>query len=230
MWCSSGKNQNFNRSSPWWSFLFIFLILNTYISFDKPSNNYISAGNHNEICWNEKFAFEFPSSEWENLTHLKFKVMAEECLFEGGFVGVGETMWAVLTQKRYSFSVFIVNYQPCNAFVGLSNNFFGLSARKSIIDWRRLYFCIKFVFSCHFSFEILWMDGNVLNSSLENLVKDWICFRGTIFLPQFVLKYNRSNSMWWLWAMWFEAWGAFSKSIWWMMEVVATISPHFVYM
>lgn len=60
------------------------------ISFDKPETEYIGAGNHKEICWNEKFAFEFPSSEWENLTHLKFKIMAEECLFEGGFVG--ETM------------------------------------------------------------------------------------------------------------------------------------------
>lgn len=46
-----------------------------------------TTGNHKEICWNEKFAFEFPSFEWENLTHLKFKVMAEEYLFEGGFVG-----------------------------------------------------------------------------------------------------------------------------------------------
>lgn len=131
MWWSSGKNQNFNRSSLWLSFLFIFLILNTYILW-QTWTEYIGAGNHKEICWNEKFAFEFPSSEWENLTHLKFKIMAEECLFEGGFVG--ETMWAVLTQKHYSFSVFFVNYQPCNAFVGLSNKFFGLSARKSITD------------------------------------------------------------------------------------------------
>lgn len=74
--------------------LVIFFIHLPHSQYLYPLTNlvteYIGAGNHKEICWNEKFAFEFPSSEWENLTHLKFKIMAEECLFEGGFVG--ETM------------------------------------------------------------------------------------------------------------------------------------------
>ncbi|KAK9273463.1 hypothetical protein L1049_018273 [Liquidambar formosana] len=31
--------------------------------------------------------FEFPLSEWENLTHLKFKIMDEELFRDSGFVG-----------------------------------------------------------------------------------------------------------------------------------------------
>ncbi|XAR63057.1 hypothetical protein NMG60_11022865 [Bertholletia excelsa] len=46
-----------------------------------------SRANHKEICWNEKFAFEFPFSEWENLTHLRFKIMDEEYFNGSGFVG-----------------------------------------------------------------------------------------------------------------------------------------------
>ncbi|XP_059636094.1 elicitor-responsive protein 3 [Cornus florida] len=46
-----------------------------------------SAGHHGEVYWNEKFTFEFPSSEWENLTDLKLKIMDEKYFSDGGFVG-----------------------------------------------------------------------------------------------------------------------------------------------
>ncbi|XP_057498325.1 elicitor-responsive protein 3 isoform X2 [Actinidia eriantha] len=47
----------------------------------------ISSSNHREICWNEKFVFEFPSSKWEKLTHLKLKIMDEEYFSDDEFVG-----------------------------------------------------------------------------------------------------------------------------------------------
>ncbi|XP_052192217.1 elicitor-responsive protein 3 [Diospyros lotus] len=42
---------------------------------------------HKEICWNEKFTFHFASSEWKNLTHVKFRIMDKEYFSAGGFVG-----------------------------------------------------------------------------------------------------------------------------------------------
>ncbi|KAK2972503.1 hypothetical protein RJ640_002314 [Escallonia rubra] len=47
----------------------------------------VSADNHEEVCWNEKFTFEFPFSELKNLTHLKFRILDKEYLSDGGFVG-----------------------------------------------------------------------------------------------------------------------------------------------
>ncbi|KAA8516048.1 hypothetical protein F0562_019227 [Nyssa sinensis] len=46
-----------------------------------------SAGHHHEIRWNQKFSFEFPLSEWDKLTHLKFRILDEEYFTDGGFVG-----------------------------------------------------------------------------------------------------------------------------------------------
>ncbi|KAK2996715.1 hypothetical protein RJ639_025747 [Escallonia herrerae] len=43
--------------------------------------------NHEEVCWNEKFTFEFSFSELKNLTHLKFRILDKEYLSDGGFVG-----------------------------------------------------------------------------------------------------------------------------------------------
>lgn len=48
------------------------------------------AAKHKHIYWNEKFTFEFPISEWENLTHLKCRIVDEEFFTDGGIVG--ETM------------------------------------------------------------------------------------------------------------------------------------------
>ncbi|CAL5381925.1 unnamed protein product [Camellia sinensis] len=49
----------------------------------------ISKGNHKEkeIYWNQKFTFEFPPTELENMSHLKFKIMDKEYFTDGGFVG-----------------------------------------------------------------------------------------------------------------------------------------------
>ncbi|XP_022979216.1 uncharacterized protein LOC111479016 isoform X3 [Cucurbita maxima] len=35
----------------------------------------VSSGKHEKVCWNEKFSFELPSSDWKNITHIKFRIM-----------------------------------------------------------------------------------------------------------------------------------------------------------
>ncbi|GMN44912.1 hypothetical protein TIFTF001_014109 [Ficus carica] len=47
-------------------------------------------GQDEQACWNEKFIFEFPLSDWKKFTHLKFRIMDKELFSDGGFVG--ETM------------------------------------------------------------------------------------------------------------------------------------------
>ncbi|XVF73190.1 hypothetical protein PTKIN_Ptkin12aG0181200 [Pterospermum kingtungense] len=47
----------------------------------------ISSGKHKKVFWNEKFRFKFPRPEWENLTHIKFKIMDKEFFKDNGFVG-----------------------------------------------------------------------------------------------------------------------------------------------
>ncbi|KAJ6679678.1 C2 DOMAIN-CONTAINING [Salix purpurea] len=37
--------------------------------------------------WNEKFRFDFPLTDWKQLTHLKFRIMDQELFTDGGFVG-----------------------------------------------------------------------------------------------------------------------------------------------
>ncbi|WRX10185.1 C2 domain - like 8 [Theobroma cacao] len=47
----------------------------------------VSPGKHEKVLWNEKFKFEFPQSEWENLTHITFRIMDKEFFTDNGFVG-----------------------------------------------------------------------------------------------------------------------------------------------
>ncbi|CAI9770210.1 unnamed protein product [Fraxinus pennsylvanica] len=54
---------------------------------DKVCRSKTSEGNDDKIYWNEKFAFELGSSELENLSHLKLKIMDKEYFIDGGFVG-----------------------------------------------------------------------------------------------------------------------------------------------
>ncbi|KAI5345612.1 hypothetical protein L3X38_013489 [Prunus dulcis] len=46
-----------------------------------------SSSEDDKISWNEKFTFEFPLSDWKNLTHLKFRIMDTELFTDAGFVG-----------------------------------------------------------------------------------------------------------------------------------------------
>ncbi|XP_020550652.1 elicitor-responsive protein 3 [Sesamum indicum] len=46
-----------------------------------------SSGNPDKIYWNEKFTFELPPSELENLSHLKLRIVNEEYFTDGEFVG-----------------------------------------------------------------------------------------------------------------------------------------------
>ncbi|XP_016649761.1 PREDICTED: elicitor-responsive protein 3 [Prunus mume] len=46
-----------------------------------------SSSEDDKISWNEKFTFEFPLSDWKNLTHLKFRIMDTELFRDAGFVG-----------------------------------------------------------------------------------------------------------------------------------------------
>lgn len=46
------------------------------------------AGKHEKPCWNEKFIFDFSSSDCKiNSTYLKCKIMDTELFTNGGFVG-----------------------------------------------------------------------------------------------------------------------------------------------
>ncbi|XP_021280237.1 elicitor-responsive protein 3 [Herrania umbratica] len=47
----------------------------------------VSPGKHEKVLWNEKFKFEFPQSEWENFTHITFRIMDKEFFTDNGFVG-----------------------------------------------------------------------------------------------------------------------------------------------
>ncbi|XVF33329.1 hypothetical protein REPUB_Repub17cG0159000 [Reevesia pubescens] len=47
----------------------------------------ISSGKHEKVLWNQKFKFDFPESEWENSTHITFKIMDKEFFRDNGFVG-----------------------------------------------------------------------------------------------------------------------------------------------
>ncbi|XP_023528829.1 uncharacterized protein LOC111791648 isoform X2 [Cucurbita pepo subsp. pepo] len=40
----------------------------------------VSSGKHEKVCWNEKFSFELPSSDWKNITHIKFRIMQTKFL------------------------------------------------------------------------------------------------------------------------------------------------------
>ncbi|KAE8657698.1 Basic helix-loop-helix DNA-binding superfamily protein [Hibiscus syriacus] len=44
-------------------------------------------GKHKKVLLNEKFKFNFPQSEWEKLTYVKFKIMDKEFFEDNGFVG-----------------------------------------------------------------------------------------------------------------------------------------------
>ncbi|XWS46095.1 hypothetical protein CRYUN_Cryun14cG0034200 [Craigia yunnanensis] len=47
----------------------------------------VSSGKHEKVLWDEKFKFDFPQSEWENLTRIKFRIMDKEFFKDNGFVG-----------------------------------------------------------------------------------------------------------------------------------------------
>ncbi|WOH09478.1 hypothetical protein DCAR_0728935 [Daucus carota subsp. sativus] len=53
----------------------------------KVGTSKISKANHKEILWNGKFLFVFPTSEWQNITHLKLKIIEAEYFTDGRFVG-----------------------------------------------------------------------------------------------------------------------------------------------
>ncbi|XP_052480779.1 elicitor-responsive protein 3 isoform X2 [Gossypium raimondii] len=53
----------------------------------KEYRTKISPGKHKKVLWNEKFKFDFPLSEWKNLTHIKFRIMDKEFFKNNGFVG-----------------------------------------------------------------------------------------------------------------------------------------------
>ncbi|XP_039004144.1 pentatricopeptide repeat-containing protein At3g26782, mitochondrial-like [Hibiscus syriacus] len=53
----------------------------------KEYRSKTSPGKHKKVLWNEKFMFEFPQSEWEKLTYIKFKIMDKEFFKENEFVG-----------------------------------------------------------------------------------------------------------------------------------------------
>ncbi|XP_010241942.1 PREDICTED: elicitor-responsive protein 3 [Nelumbo nucifera] len=46
-----------------------------------------SPGEGRKVLWNEKFIFKFASSELQELTYLKLRIMDKEMFTEGGFVG-----------------------------------------------------------------------------------------------------------------------------------------------
>ncbi|GMI99023.1 hypothetical protein like AT4G00467 [Hibiscus trionum] len=53
----------------------------------KEYRSKTSPGKHEKVLWNEKFKFDFPQSEWEKLTYIKFKIMDKEFFKDNGFVG-----------------------------------------------------------------------------------------------------------------------------------------------
>ncbi|XP_022147494.1 uncharacterized protein LOC111016401 isoform X3 [Momordica charantia] len=40
----------------------------------------VSSGKHENPWWNEKFTFELPSSDWKNITHIKFRIIETQLL------------------------------------------------------------------------------------------------------------------------------------------------------
>ena len=40
----------------------------------------MNTGKHEHACWNEKFSFELPTSDWNNITHIKFRIMETKLL------------------------------------------------------------------------------------------------------------------------------------------------------
>ncbi|CAK9319066.1 unnamed protein product [Citrullus colocynthis] len=77
----------------------------------------VSSGKHEFACWNEKFSFELPTSDWKNITHIKFRIMETKLLnnesvgatlihlggiisegYERGFIEVGPAPYNVVLE------------------------------------------------------------------------------------------------------------------------------------
>ena len=79
------KEAKFQRSNFFWYFLHV--PPQSYHALTILVTEFVGAGNHKKICWNEKFVVEFPPSKWEKLTHVKLNVMDEEYFSDDGFAG-----------------------------------------------------------------------------------------------------------------------------------------------
>ncbi|OVA14028.1 C2 calcium-dependent membrane targeting [Macleaya cordata] len=75
------------------------ILSNLYAEHGKPSyyvviqcgnqelRSKITSGEHKKALWNEKFAFKFPFSDWQNMAHLKLKIMDTSRFSDGNFIG-----------------------------------------------------------------------------------------------------------------------------------------------
>ncbi|XP_043718080.1 elicitor-responsive protein 3 [Telopea speciosissima] len=54
---------------------------------DQTHKSKITTAKKKKAFWNEKFKFKIPFSQWQNLSHLKLRIMDKETFTEGGFVG-----------------------------------------------------------------------------------------------------------------------------------------------
>ncbi|KAF5180364.1 Elicitor-responsive protein [Thalictrum thalictroides] len=55
---------------------------------DQSYKSKITPGKDKKALWNEKFTFKFTNSNcWQDMTHLKLKIMDEEKFSEGKFIG-----------------------------------------------------------------------------------------------------------------------------------------------
>ncbi|KAG7019003.1 hypothetical protein SDJN02_20880 [Cucurbita argyrosperma subsp. argyrosperma] len=53
----------------------------------------VDTGKHEKVCWNEKFSFEFPSSDWKNITHIKFRIMQTKFLSNESVGAINPPWW-----------------------------------------------------------------------------------------------------------------------------------------
>ncbi|PIA49397.1 hypothetical protein AQUCO_01300306v1 [Aquilegia coerulea] len=54
---------------------------------DQSHKSKITPGKDEKALWNEKFTFQFTNSHWQDMTHLKLKIINEEKFSEGKFIG-----------------------------------------------------------------------------------------------------------------------------------------------
>ncbi|KAH7513136.1 hypothetical protein FEM48_Zijuj12G0164500 [Ziziphus jujuba var. spinosa] len=71
-------------------------------------------GKDEKACWNEKFTFELPFSDWKNLTHLKFRIMDTELFTDGGFVGDSIIYLGGIVREGYERGTIEIKPAPYN--------------------------------------------------------------------------------------------------------------------
>ncbi|KAL0547833.1 hypothetical protein IC582_012262 [Cucumis melo] len=84
----------------------------------------VSSGKHELACWNEKFSFELPTSDWKNITHIKFRIM-ETKLLNNESVGATVIHLGGIVSEGYERGFIEVRPAPYNVVLEEDNTYKG---------------------------------------------------------------------------------------------------------